>query len=460
MELPTYEEVLASKSFENDLSQLNLAIAEGLSEQGEPVAKNGNVFFSHMQHRFHEAEFAPAMEGKRRAINLISREVECFAEVGVAGGHAALLALHSNPKLRYIGIDLGQRLMPSWPPVHIFVPIAFRWLERRFPDRVRLYMADSIDGLTQAVKENPFGPIGFLHLDAQKKNRYAEVRAAWPGLAKQCFLMQGDFVNGHVRESSDRLLSEGMARPVNRPEFAEIESRNYKVLEIGQKRASELSTLEALKNQRLLVCVAHQDDETLFCGSLLSRLKGHAEITVASFFRPAPNRRDTHTREATLRRVCEHLGAECIQYPFAVEQDHPRLRRFIRKPEQEGQGAVEIIRPLRRHPLFGALSETALATMKKCNPSIVITHNSVGEYGHLEHVLLHHAVLNAAGRYQASQVLTFGVGFAEADLKVPVAHDEKNKLFDEYLPQWDGRRRYDFAMYDESFIKMAVPQSD
>ena len=119
MTKPSYEDAINSRAFLDDLSSLNQAIADGLKQAGEPVAINGNVCYAHMREDFHTSDLAPSMEPKRRALHRLAQESNCFAEVGVAGGLAALLALHSNPGLKYIGIDLGQRLRDSWPPVDI-----------------------------------------------------------------------------------------------------------------------------------------------------------------------------------------------------------------------------------------------------------------------------------------------------------------------------------------------------
>lgn len=153
-----------------------------------------------------------------------------------------------------------------------------------------------------------------------------------------------------------------------------------------------------------------------------------------------------------MQRVCDALGASRIQFPFAVERDHRRLRRFIQMPSAPGDHPPELLRPLNRHPLFELLSGSAFALMEQIKPSTVITHNHVGEYGHVEHVFLHHAVAQAAHRYEQARVLNFGVGLQEADLVVPSWTERKNSLYDEYMPQWNGRRMYDFALSDEAFV--------
>lgn len=458
--IPSYEEVIASTDFRDDLASLNAAIADGLTQAGEPVAINGNVCYEHMQRDFHLQDLSLGMEPKRRALHQMAQGSSCFAEVGVAGGHAALLALHSNPSLTFIGIDLGQRLRATWPPVEIYVPIVFKWFEDKFPGRVRFYLSDAREGLRQAANERPFSSIDLLHLDAMKKGRISELEAVWPGLAGRCYLLQGDNKNGFVKASSEQLIAEGRARRVTSSSYKNVANANFDVLETGPDVAAGKVSLASLSDDRILVCVCHQDDETLFCGSTLGHLKDCADVTIASFFRPAPNRKDTDTREAAMQRVCDLLGAKRIQFPFAVERDHRLLRRFIQMPSATDQNPPEIRRPLHRHPLFNLLEGSAFALMQQYKPSTVITHNHVGEYGHIEHVMLHHAVSHAAKRYQEARVLNFGVGLPEADLVVPAQPEQKNRLYDEYMPQWNGRRMYDFALSDETFVSHNISDAE
>ena len=360
---------MSSQTFQEDLDQLNRVIAEGLARAGEPIAMSGNVCYAHMTPDFHLAELSAGMEPKRRALHETAQSSTCFAEVGVAGGHAALLALHSNPALKFIGIDLGQRLRASWPPVDIYVPLAFDWLQNRFPDRVKLYMAPAVDGLRQAVEDRPFGPIDLLHLDAMKNSRIDELEAVWAGLAGRCYLLQGDNKNGHVQDSTNKLIEAGLARRVTSSRFMNIANPTYDLLETGPDLAADKVSLNSLKDDRILVCVCHQDDETLFCGSTLAHLKGSADVTVASFFRPAPNRPDTFTREAAMQRVCDAVGARRVQLPFALERDQRRMQRFIRMPAAGSSDEPEILRPLPRHGLFQLLSGSAFALMEQYKPS-------------------------------------------------------------------------------------------
>ncbi|PKP69017.1 MAG: hypothetical protein CVT83_04755, partial [Alphaproteobacteria bacterium HGW-Alphaproteobacteria-5] len=153
------EEILVSEPFLHDLAGLNGAILAALEAAGEPAVINGNVLYANKVENFHEVGFAPEMAAKRRALVGMAQRSRAFVEVGVAGGHAVLLALHANPDLRVVGIDLAERLRPFWPPVEVFVPAAAAWLEQRFADRFRLIRAEAVAGLREVARSLPIGPV-------------------------------------------------------------------------------------------------------------------------------------------------------------------------------------------------------------------------------------------------------------------------------------------------------------
>lgn len=455
--MPDCEEILASGAFLDDLRSLNAAIVAALEAAGEPAVINGNVLYANKVEDFDSAAFSPVMAAKRRALAVMARRSRSFVEVGVAGGHAVLLALHANPELRVIGIDLAERLRPFWPPVEVFVPAAAAWLEARFPGRFRLIRAEAVAGLQEVARSQPFGPVDMVHLDGGKAGRMEELAAIWPALAPRAWLLQGDYAHGQVREATQAMLARGLARsPADGP-LAGMRDKRFRVLETGPAILNEGLSLADFDGKRVLLCTAHQDDEVLFAGGLLSEIAARAEVTVACFFRPAEGRADTDTRIAAMARVCAALGLRHVQYPFAVEGGARSLRRFISLPSEPPELRARPRRALARHPLFPVLSATAEGAMRLYAPDIVITHNEVGEYGHREHVLLHHAVRLAAARAEIPVLLGFGEGMAgEAALTVTPDPEAKRALLAAYLPEWDGVARYGFALGPERFLRMPL----
>ncbi|PKQ11795.1 MAG: hypothetical protein CVT70_12760 [Alphaproteobacteria bacterium HGW-Alphaproteobacteria-1] len=450
------EEILVSEPFLHDLAGLNGAILAALEAAGEPAVINGNVLYANKVENFHEVGFAPEMAAKRRALVGMAQRSRAFVEVGVAGGHAVLLALHANPDLRVVGIDLAERLRPFWPPVEVFVPAAAAWLEQRFADRFRLIRAEAVAGLREVARSLPIGPVDMVHLDGGKAGRLDELAAIWPALAPRAWLMHGDYAHGLVREAAHDMVARGLARAPADGLFDVAHDKRFRVLETGPAVAALCPELGDFDGKRVLVCTAHQDDEVLFAGGLLSEIAPRAEVTVACFFHPAEGRADTTTRLDALARVCASLGVAHVQYPFAVEGGPRTLRRFISLPSDPEDLRERPRRALARHPLFPLLTAAAEGAMRLYAPDIVITHNEVGEYGHREHVLVHHAVRAAALRAGVPTLLSYGEGMAGAGLTVTPDREAKRALFAPYLPQWDGVARYDFALGPERFLRVPL----
>jgi len=447
------EAILGSDAFRRDLAGLNTAIVTALAEAGEPAVINGNVLYANTVENFEQAEFSGIMAAKRRALVAMAERARLFVEVGVAGGHAVLLALHANPDLRVVGIDMAQRLRPFWPPVEIFVPAAAAWLEARFGARFRLIRAEAVAGLRELAQERPSVPVDMLHLDGGKGTRMQELEAIWPALADRAWLMQGDYAHGRVRETTEEMIARGLARDLRDPAFPPVRDKRFRVLETGHALPRESLSLPDFDGKRVLLCTAHQDDEVLFAGGLLSEIAPRAEVTVACFFRPAAGRADTETRIAAMARVCAGLGVAQVQYPFAVTGGARALRRFISLPSDPEELRARPRRPLARHPLYPVLTETAEAALRLYAPDIVITHNAAGEYGHREHVLLHHAVRAAAERAGLRCLVTFGEGVDGEGLTLVPDPEVKRALLAHYLPHWDGAARYDFALGPERFLR-------
>jgi methyltransferase family protein len=123
----TLDEVL-SDAFQERLQRLNAIVRQS----GERL--EGNLFYSDGDERFAEAppetDLAPARRNLWRAARFKAR----MLEVGVNAGHSALLALSSNPRLEYSGVDNLN---------HRYTVECVDFLKSEFPGRVHLYPGDS-----------------------------------------------------------------------------------------------------------------------------------------------------------------------------------------------------------------------------------------------------------------------------------------------------------------------------
>ena len=133
--------------------------------------------------------------------------------------------------------------------------------------------------------------------------------------------------------------------------------------------------------KRALV-VAHPDDEALWFGGLLASEPGNWTIICCSIPRTDP------IRAWKFFDACEVLGAK------------PRLLPFIETSQHESLGNIDRLE---------------LADFDQ-----IITHNSVGEYGHLHHVTINRALM---ARYP-DKVITGGYGKSPGPKRVALNVDQ------------------------------------
>ena len=135
------------------LQRLN-AVIEAL---GEPLA--GNLFYQHMQEGFASSPPSPVYRTKRDRFRRAVTGRRRMLEVGVNGGHSALLALSANPRLEYHGVDICE---------HSYVEPAVSWLRYEFPNRVFLYEGDSLRVLPHLAARGL--DFDIFHMDGAKFN--------------------------------------------------------------------------------------------------------------------------------------------------------------------------------------------------------------------------------------------------------------------------------------------------
>ena len=95
---------------------------------------------------------APARRNAWRAVRFKER----LLEVGVNAGHSALLALSSNPRLEYYGVDIMS---------HAYTAECVDFLKGEFPGRVHLFTGDSREVLPWLVSRRAELAFDIFHVD-------------------------------------------------------------------------------------------------------------------------------------------------------------------------------------------------------------------------------------------------------------------------------------------------------
>ena len=140
-------------------------IAELVEQSGERL--EGNIFYADLDDRYVDQPpddgLAPARRNAWRAVRFKER----LLEVGVNAGHSALLALSSNPRLEYYGVDIMS---------HAYTAECVDFLKGEFPGRVHLFTGDSREVLPWLVSRRAELAFDIFHVDGGHTDEVCPLR--------------------------------------------------------------------------------------------------------------------------------------------------------------------------------------------------------------------------------------------------------------------------------------------
>jgi hypothetical protein len=145
----TLEEVFAAP-FRQRLER----IAELVKQSGERL--EGNIFYADLKDAPLSQPPDDALAPARRNVWRAVRFKERLLEVGVNAGHSALLALSTNPRLEYYGVDIMS---------HAYTAECVDFLKGEFPGRVHLFTGDSREVLPWLVDRRAELAFDVFHVD-------------------------------------------------------------------------------------------------------------------------------------------------------------------------------------------------------------------------------------------------------------------------------------------------------
>ncbi len=96
----------------------------------------------------------PTRKNKRINLEKSSKGARSCLEVGLNAGHSALLLLAANPKIKYLGVDIGT---------HAYTKPAAQILARHFGNRFEYIEGDSTNVLPKLVSQEK--KFDFIHID-------------------------------------------------------------------------------------------------------------------------------------------------------------------------------------------------------------------------------------------------------------------------------------------------------
>jgi hypothetical protein len=193
--------------------------------------------------------------------------------------------------------------------------------------------------------------------------------------------------------------------------------------------------IDACVGNTVLFIVAHHDDEVLFCGGLLALLSGTCRLIILcvhDYYKNRPNAEGWLTAFNNINTV---IHAGLISGPFESNKQSPPIGTYANLFKN-----------------YNKIREFIKNKINEINPTVIISHNCLGEYGHIDHIIVHSAVMSERGDIR---LYCFGNGLDSFTEKIKYKVESKKKLVDLYSDVWNPiKKGYNFVYRGETYIKI------
>lgn len=144
------------------------------------------------------------------------------------------------------------------------------------------------------------------------------------------------------------------------------------------------------KINKILMVLAHPDDEVIFGWPLLQNYSINKELIICSSDALNPQRKWCAHRKQPLIDLCTSLNINltCLDYNsdfYSYPNRHKKYPKNIIK---------RLIQKKDTRTLISEFMNDILENIKSKKFDAIFTHNPWGEYGHMDHIILHNLILH------------------------------------------------------------------
>lgn len=211
-----------------ELRYLNSEIKKDLLANNFEPKIIGNLFYAHyasLEEQLCDTLFEGMEIKRKRFVSALENKKSMF-EIGINGGHSALLTLISNPNIVVYANDIAQPFKDYHPEIYVLT--ACRVLKELFGERFNYIIGNCLHEVPMFIKKYPNIQFDIIHIDGGKNTYYKDFYNLYPSLLEDATIIFDDTQDKQVKAQVDQLIKE--QRIKIDPEFPRLDIRyNHEV---------------------------------------------------------------------------------------------------------------------------------------------------------------------------------------------------------------------------------------